>query len=100
MRQRLDNRRMDREHGIEEMREPDAMRFGDQAEQVPVAVEAPGPSLRCDFDARFIVPVQQFVRDLSARILVSELKGLRSEPLSINNSDETIGQNALYRRIG
>jgi hypothetical protein len=72
--QRLNDRRVHRQHRIEEMREPDAMRFGNETEELPVAVEAPRPPLGRDFGPLLIVPVQEFVGDLAARILVGELK--------------------------
>ena len=45
VRQRLDERGVDGEHRIEQMRETDAMRLGDEPEQRAVAVEAPRPPL-------------------------------------------------------
>ena len=42
MRQRLDDRSVHGEHGVEEMGETDPLRLGDEAEQRAVAVEAPG----------------------------------------------------------
>ena len=58
MRQRLDDRRMHRKHGVEEMRETDAMRLGDEPKMVSVAVEAPGfdlePSSNCLPEAVFL----------------------------------------------
>ena len=45
VRQRIDERGVDREDRIEQVREADAVRFGDEAEQRAVAVEAPRPAL-------------------------------------------------------
>ena len=57
MRERLDERSVDGEYGIEKVRQPDAMCFGDQAEERTVAVKTPRPSYLDDFKARFVVPV-------------------------------------------
>ena len=55
VRQRLDQRGVDGQHRIEQVRQADAMRLGDEAEQRAVAVEAPGPALLHDFEARLVV---------------------------------------------
>jgi hypothetical protein len=44
----LDQRGVDRQHRIEQVGQPDAVRLGDQPEQRAVAVEAPGPALLDD----------------------------------------------------
>ena len=45
VRQRLDERGVDGEHRVEQVREADALRLGDEPEERAVAVEAPGPAL-------------------------------------------------------
>ena len=55
VRQRIDERRVDRQHGIEQVRQADAMRFGDEPEESAVAVEAPRPAHFDDFEARLVV---------------------------------------------
>jgi hypothetical protein len=74
MRQRLDHRRMDRQHWIEKMCETDTMCFGYQTEQIAVAIEAPRPPLCRYFDPRLIVPVQQLIGDFAARIFIGEFE--------------------------
>jgi hypothetical protein len=55
VRQRLDEGRMHGQHGIEEMREVDAIRFGREAEQVAISLKAPGTACLHDFQGRFII---------------------------------------------
>ena len=100
MRQRLDDRRMNRQHRIEKMREANAMRLGDEPEQVAVAVEAPGAPLFNDLDARLVVAIEQLVRDLAFGVFVGEFEGLRAVPLRVDDGDQTIWQDALDRGIG
>ena len=50
VRQRLDERGVDGEHGIEQVGEADALGLGDEAEERAVAVEAPGPALLDDLE--------------------------------------------------
>ena len=61
VRQRLDERGVDREHRVEEVREADAVRLGDEPEQRAVAVEAPRAALLDDLEARLVVAVEQLV---------------------------------------
>ena len=61
VRQRLDERRMHGQHRIEEMRQTDAMRLRNQAEQVPVTVEAPRAAVLDDLEARLVVAIEQLV---------------------------------------
>ena len=68
VRQRLDERGVDGEHRIEQMREADALRLGDEPEQRAVAVEAPRPALLDDLQiAARRVAVEQLVADLARR---------------------------------
>ena len=67
VRQRLDERGVDRQHRVEEVREADALRLGDEAEERAVAVEAPGPALLDDLEARLVVAVEQLVGDPAGR---------------------------------
>ena len=69
VRQRLDDRRVNGEHRIEQMREANALRLGDEPEQRAIPVEAPGPPFFDDFDPRLVVAVEQFVRHLAVGVL-------------------------------
>ena len=98
--QRIDHRRVHRQHRIEEVRQSDALRLGDQAEERAVAVEAPGPALLDDFDARLVVAIEQFVRHLAGRRLVGEFERLGAEPLHADHRDQGIRQDAAQRSVG
>ena len=56
--ERLDQRRMDRQQGIEEVGEADALGLGDKAEERTVGVEGPRTGLGDCFEAILIAPVQ------------------------------------------
>ena len=75
MREWFDQRGMDGKQGIEEVRQPDAVCFGDEAEHPPVAVEAPGTPRCCDFQGCFAVPVDQFITEPPGGVLVGKLDG-------------------------
>ena len=73
VRQRLDDRRMHRQHRIEQVRQADPVRLRDQTKLMPVAVEAPRPAFRGDLQTRLIVAVEQLVGELAGRVLVGQL---------------------------
>ena len=100
VRQRLDERGVDREHRVEQVREADAVRLGDEPEQRAVAVEAPGPALLDDLEPRLVVAVEQLVRDLAGRRLVDELEGVGAEPLDADDGDQGVGQDAADGGVG
>ena len=100
MRQRLDDRRVHGEHGVEEMGKADPLRLGDQAEQGAVAVEAPWPPDLDDLEPGLVVTVQQLVGDLAGRRLVGQLERFGAEPLYADHRDEAVGQNAAHRGVG
>jgi len=72
---------MHRQHRVEQVREPNAVGFGDQPEQGAVAVEAPGAALLDQLQARLVVTVQELVRDLAGPCLVGQLESLAVVPL-------------------
>lgn len=43
---------------IEQMGQPDPLRFRDQAEQVSIAVEAPGSARLDDFQDGLVIPIK------------------------------------------
>ncbi len=90
VRQRLDHGRVDGQHGIEQMREPDAVGLGDQPEERSVAVEAPRPPLLDDLDARLVVAIEKLVCDLALRRLVGEFDRIGSVPLHADNGDKPV----------
>ncbi len=78
----------------------DAVGLGDEAEEATVAVEAPRPPQLDHLDARFVVTVEEFVRDLSIWGLVREFERLRAEPLDADDGDKPVRQNAAHGGVG
>ena len=91
---------MDRQHRVEEMRQPNAMRFRYETEKATVAIKTPWTALCGDLDPRLVVSIEQLVGDLAARIFVGQFDRCRPEPLRVDHGDEAIRQNALHRGVG
>ena len=99
VRQRFDDGGMHRQHRVEQVRQPDALRLGDQAEERAVAVEAPGAAVLDDLKACLVVAIQQLIRHPAGRRLVRELQRLRAEPLDTDHRHQGIGQYPAHRRV-
>ena len=97
VRQRLDDRGVDRQHRVEQVREADALRLGDEAEQRAVAVEAPRPALLHELEARLVVAIEQLVRHLAGGRLVGELERLGAEPLHADDDHDRVGDDPPHR---
>ena len=65
-----------------------------------VAVEAPGPALLDDLEARLVVAVEQLVRDLAGGGLVGQLERLGAEPLHADDRDEAVREDAADGGVG
>jgi len=94
VRQRFEIGCVDRQHGIEEMRQPDALRLGHQAKQRAIAVEAPRAAALDDLEPSLVVAEQKLVRDRARRRLVGQLDRLGAEPLHADDGDERVGEHA------
>src|SRR5712692_4977016 len=70
------------------------MRFRDEAEQMPVAVEAPGPAVLHDLEARLVMAIEQLVGDAAGRRLIGQLQSLGAKPLYADDRDDLVRQNA------
>ena len=68
----LYDRGMDREHWIEQVRQPYSVGFGNQPEKGAVAVEAPRPALLRNLDSWLIVSIEEFVGYLAGWSLIRE----------------------------
>jgi hypothetical protein len=79
--QRVDVRGVDGEYRIEQVRQPNPMRFRDQPEGSPITVEAPRPAMLSDFEPGLVVPIKELVLDLALGCLVRQLDRARAEPL-------------------
>ena len=72
MGQRLDDRSVNRQHGIEPMREADAQRLRHQPEQRAIAIKTPRPPLFDHFEPRLVGAVEQLIGHLAGRRLVGQ----------------------------
>ena len=88
VRQRLDDAGGDRDVGIEEVRQVDAVRLGDEAEELAVAVEAPGAAHLDELEARLVVAVEEPVAELALGVAVDDLEGLLADPLDGLDGDD------------
>jgi hypothetical protein len=91
---------VDREHGIEEMREADAVRFSDQTKERAVAVEAPWASGLDDLETRLVVPIEDLVRYPAARPAIHERQGVRAVPLHADDGYQCVRQDATNGGVG
>src|SRR6516164_10939514 len=88
---------MNSKHRIEQMRQTDTMRLGNQAKQVPFAVEAPGATVLDNFKARLVMAVEQFIGDTARWRLVGQLQCLGAKPLYADHRNNLVRQNASDR---
>src|ERR1017187_1186339 len=77
------------------MGEVDPVCLRDQAEQLPVAVEAPRPTGFADFQGGLAIPVKEHDVGLPGGIFVSELDCRRTVPLDVDHRNEAIGHDSL-----
>src|ERR1035438_5018863 len=77
------------------MGEVDPVRLGDQAEQLPVAVEAPWPAAFCDLQGRLAVPGKEHDGGLPGGVFKGNLDRSRTVPLDVDYRDQAVGQDAL-----
>src|SRR5687768_11585641 len=92
--QRVHQRRVHRQEWIEQMSEPDAVRFGGEAEQVAGRVEGPARGGFRDGEWLGLVTVEQTLSDLTLRVLVSEGGSCRTVPVDVHDSDGAAGDDA------
>ncbi len=97
MRQRLDQRGVDREQGIEEVGQADAVGLGDEAEQPAVGVEAPGAAGGDDLERRLLIAVDELVAGVAGRVLVGQLDGGGAVLMDIDDRDQAVGEDAPDR---
>ncbi len=64
--------------------------LGNEAEEGPVAVKAPGSSLD-DLDGRLAVAIEQLVAQPSGGVLVGQLDDGRTVPANINDGNSVDG---------
>ena len=100
VRQRVNHRGMDRQHRVKQVGKPDSLRFGYEAKQRAIAVEAPWPALLYQVEPGFGVAIQQLVRKLAGGCLVGQFKRLGAEPQHADNRYQTIRNDAAHRGVG
>ena len=79
------------------MSKSDAVRFRNQPEKTAVAVKTPRPTLFDDFKPRLVVAIKQLVSDSAAGIFISQFESLGTEPLDVNNCNESSRAECLGR---
>src|ERR1019366_7389339 len=94
VRQWFDERSVYGEHRIEQVRQTDTMRLRDEAEQMPVAVKAPGAAVLQDLEARLVMAIEQLVGNAARRSLVGQLQSLGAKPLYADHRNNLLRQNA------
>jgi hypothetical protein len=87
---------VDGEYRIEQVRQPYAVGFGDEAEKGTIAVKAPRLALLHDLYPWLIVPVQQLIRNFSCRCLICEFQCRRSKPLYVDDVNEAVREDTFY----
>ena len=75
------------EQRVEEVREADAVRLGDEPVRGAVAVEAPRAPLLHDFEARFVVAVEDLPGDPARRRAVDQGERVRAGRSAAYQSD-------------
>src|ERR1022692_588487 len=80
------------------MGEVDPVRLGDQAEQLPVAVEAPRPTGFGDFQGGLAITTKEHDAGLTGGIFIGELDCRRTVPLDVDHRDEAIRKDSLDGR--
>ena len=100
VRQRLDQRGRQRQVGIEQVGEPDALGLGGEPEQVAVAVERPRPPRPDQLERGLVAPVDQPVANRAARLLERDLDRLVAEPLDLDDLRHRAGHQATHGRSG
>ena len=100
VRQRLDQGGVHREDGIEEVGEADAARLGYETVRGAVAVEAPGPPLLDDLDARLVVAVEDLLGDSARGRAVDQGQRLGAVPLHAYDLDRAVRENAAHGSVG
>src|SRR5580704_18226897 len=76
------------------MRQTDAVRLGDETEQMPVTVEAPRAAMFDDLQAWLVMAIKQLVGNAARRSLIGQLQRLGAKPLYTDDRDDLLRQNS------
>ena len=88
---------MDGQQRVKEVCQADSLGFGNQPEEGAVAIETLRPALGDDFDGRFAVEVEKFVRRPTTGVFVREIDSNVADPLDVDDGDQLVRQDALDR---
>ena len=91
MRQWIDNRGVNRQHGIEQVGEVDAERLGDESEESTVRVEISRRTGCRHFEIGLVRPVEKLIPESAFEILEGQLDGIRPKPLDVDDHDRPGG---------
>ena len=78
------------------MGQANPVRFGHQAKERAVTVEAPRPADGGDLQRRLAVPVEQLDVGASGRVLIGQLDHRRAMPLGVDDLDEGVREDAFH----
>jgi len=86
MRERDDVRDMDRQQRVEQVGEPDALRLGDEPEEVAISIEGPVPAGIDNPEAVLIPPEEQLLAH-GTRVVVAVDHGGAGRPVPLHADD-------------
>lgn len=92
MRVRIDERGVNGEMRIEEMRQVNPAGFRYQAEESAVAVESPGLAGRDGFEPRLVVAVEELISGLARCVLKSDFDARGAPPFRLEDRNDGIGE--------
>ena len=92
MRKGIDKGSMDRQERVKQVRQPDSVRFGQQAEQCAVAVEAPRPACLRNLERRLPIAIEQLVAETTGRVFERDFDGDSAKPLNVKDADNAVGR--------
>ena len=95
MRERIDPRGVNRDVRVEEVREADPVRLGDETKERAVTVEGPGAPGLDQLQGRFFIPVDEAVADGAGGVFEGELRRLVAEPLALHDLGGPAGRQPL-----
>ncbi len=96
VRKRIDYGSVDRQHGIEEVGQPDSLGLGYESEKRTIAVETPRAALGNDFDAGFSVAVEKLVGRPARGVFVREIDGDVPDPFDVDDGNQLPRQDAPH----
>jgi hypothetical protein len=97
VRQRLDERSVNGQKGIEQVRHANPHRLGNQPQQRTIAIERPGPTRGHDGQRRLSVAEEQFAAQPSCAVFIGQLDHGVAVPLDVDDRNDRLGENTLDR---